>query len=102
MFNFSLPETTPEMLKDFLNLAMRESKLIHVSAPDPIIACRLTHTNAIIKFANPEDCTKGLNLNGIPFLSKSWFCPSPRQKQTLHQTLRASSFARAYEQSHKK
>ena len=39
------------------------------SAPDPIIACRLTRTNAIIKFANPEDCTKGLNLNGIPFLS---------------------------------
>mmetsp|Transcript_25284 Transcript_25284/g.27602 ORF Transcript_25284/g.27602 Transcript_25284/m.27602 type:complete len:497 (+) Transcript_25284:36-1526(+) len=66
--NLTSSDATEDMLKDFLNLAMRESKLIAHNAPDPIIACRLSYRYGFIEFAGPEECTKGLNLNGIPFL----------------------------------
>lgn len=56
-----------EVLKDYLNQAMKESGLVSINAPDPIISCKISNRYGFLQFTNVDDCTKALNLNGIPF-----------------------------------
>jgi splicing factor U2AF subunit len=66
--NILSPDITPEVVKDFLNLAMKESQMVPAYGPDPVLYCRLSNLYGFIEFRTAEDCTKALNLNGIPFL----------------------------------
>jgi RNA recognition motif-containing protein len=66
--NLLSPDITSDIVKDFLNLAMKESHMVPAHGPDPICSCRLSDLYGFIEFHTAEDCTKALNLNGIPFL----------------------------------
>lgn len=55
------------VLKDFLNAAMRQVGLV-TGPEDAISGIRMNNKFCFIEFRNPEDCTKALNLNGIPFM----------------------------------
>ena len=55
------------VMKDFLNAAMRQVGL--VTGPDDAISgIRMNNKFCFLEFRNPEDCSKALNLNGIPFM----------------------------------
>ncbi len=56
-------------LQDFLNSAMKRAGLASTSQ-DPVIGIRMSIKYSFIEFRNAEDCTKALNLNGIPFRGK--------------------------------
>jgi hypothetical protein len=66
--NINEAESTDEMLRDFLNLAMKESGLFPKDGPDALVNCKITNRYAFIEFCDPETCTKGLSLNNIPFM----------------------------------
>ena len=55
-------------LKEFLNLAMRQTGLC-TTDEDPITECRRSEKFCFVVFRSVEDCTAGLNLNGIPFMN---------------------------------
>lgn len=57
-----------EALKEFLNRAMKESGLASPTSEDPISHVRLSVKYGFLEFKNANDCTKALNLNGIPYM----------------------------------
>ena len=60
---------TDVTLKEFLNDAMRTVGLVCKTAT-PIIQCRISNKSkfSFIEFDTADNCTKGLYLNGIPFM----------------------------------
>eukprot|EP01035_Chromulina_nebulosa_P037820 gene37820-51062_t len=60
---------TDETLKEFLNDAMRTVGIVSKTAM-PIIQCRISNKSkfSFIEFDTADNCTKGLYLNGIPFM----------------------------------
>lgn len=62
---------TEDSLRDYLNRAMKESGLVTPGSEDPIASCRLSGKYGFLEFANANDCTKALNLNGIPFMGSN-------------------------------
>ncbi len=57
------------VLKEFLNGALRQ---IGLAKPheDPISGIRLAPKYCFLEFRTPDDCSHGLNLNGIPFMGQ--------------------------------
>ena len=62
-------EVTDSILQDFLNDAMRKVGLVNYSQT-PIIQCKISNKSkfSFIEFDSAEHCSKGLYLNGIPFM----------------------------------
>jgi len=56
-----------QVLKDFLNAALRQVNLV-TGPEDAISGIRLNSKFCFLEFRTPEDCSKALNLNGIPFM----------------------------------
>lgn len=52
----------------FFNRAMRAAGLC-LREGDPIIACRLHEKYSFIEFRSDEECTNGMNMNGIPYMN---------------------------------
>ena len=57
------------VLREFLNGAMRQIGLAQPHE-DPISGIRLAPKYCFLEFRTPEDCSNGLNLNGIPFMGQ--------------------------------
>jgi hypothetical protein len=62
---------TEDSLREYLNRAMKESGLVTPGSEDPISSCRLSGKYGFLEFANANDCTKALNLNGIPYMGSN-------------------------------
>ena len=60
---------TDETLREFLNNSMRRVGLVSTNAT-PIIHCTISNKSkfSFIEFDSADNCTKGLYLNGIPFM----------------------------------
>ncbi|KAJ1449597.1 hypothetical protein M885DRAFT_535114 [Pelagophyceae sp. CCMP2097] len=64
------PLTTERALLDHLNAAMATARL--ATAPGAaIVTCRVSTNFAFIEFRTIEDCDRGLNLTGIPFMGQA-------------------------------
>uniref|UniRef100_A0A7S4RDP7 RRM domain-containing protein n=1 Tax=Ditylum brightwellii TaxID=49249 RepID=A0A7S4RDP7_9STRA len=64
------PGTSEALLTQFLNGAMRRTKLCAADAM-PIIQCRTNQKFAFVECASIADANLALNLNGIPFMGSS-------------------------------
>lgn len=66
--NITNPNATEHVLEEFINKSMRESRLIGPHEADPVVQCRLSKMYGFVEFRDVELATKGLHLNGIPFM----------------------------------
>ena len=71
LFIGNIPEgTQPDMLHEFLAVAMREVGMIAADAPDPILTVRVNPKFAFAEFRSVDEATRALDMDGIPFLGQ--------------------------------
>lgn len=43
---------------------------LNTSPGNPVVTCRVNNKYAFVELRSSEECTKALNLNGIPFMGQ--------------------------------
>lgn len=70
LFVGNTPQGTSDfVLLEFLNAAMKQVNL-NTSPGNPVVTCRVNNKYAFVELRSSEECTKALNLNGIPFMGQ--------------------------------
>ncbi|CAN0176940.1 unnamed protein product [Pylaiella littoralis] len=70
LFVGNTPQGTSDfVLLEFLNAAMKQVNLT-TSPGNPVVTCRVNNKYAFVELRSSEECTKALNLNGIPFMGQ--------------------------------
>mmetsp|Transcript_9133 Transcript_9133/g.15132 ORF Transcript_9133/g.15132 Transcript_9133/m.15132 type:complete len:492 (+) Transcript_9133:76-1551(+) len=64
------PNASDTLLQLFLNTAMRKLEMVD-DRDEPVVRCRVSNKFSFAEFRNSYDCTRALNLSGIPFMGSN-------------------------------